>query len=44
MDVDLRSNDAGEDFSAVGDDCGGRFVARGFDAEYARGHFLILAR
>ena len=33
VDVDLRGDDAGEDAAAVGDDCGGGFVAGGFDAE-----------
>jgi hypothetical protein len=43
VDVDLRGDDAGENFAAVGDDGGSGFVAGGFDAEDARGHSLILA-
>jgi hypothetical protein len=40
VNIDLRSDDGGEDFAAVDDDGGGGFVARGFDAEDAHGHVL----
>jgi len=42
VNVDLGGDDAGEDFAAVDDNGGGGFVARGFDAEDARGHVLKL--
>jgi len=44
MNIDLGSDDAGEDFAAVGDDGGGGFVARRFDAEDADAHIFMLAQ
>src|SRR5690348_236520 len=41
MDVHLRRDNARQDFYAVGDDCGGRLIAGGFDSENSRGHFTL---
>lgn len=44
MDVDLRSDYAGKDFAAVGDDGCGGFVAGRFDAKDTDAHPFMLAQ
>src|ERR1700747_2644676 len=41
MDVDLRSDDAGQNFAAVGNNRGCRLIARRFDSENANAHSLF---
>jgi len=44
VNIDLGSDDAGEDFAAVGDDSRGGFVAGRFDAEDANAHESMLTQ
>src|SRR5260221_7855228 len=44
VNVDLGSDDAGEDFAAIGNDSRGGFVAGRFDAEDANAHESMLTQ